>query len=518
MRGLGVKKSVYNILTTVLYKILVCTFGIIIPRFFILNYGSEINGLQGSVSQIFMYISLLEAGVGAATLQAIYRPVYEKNYDELNGILSASTLYYNKIGLFYFVVLCSVSVVYAFAVPVSTMDKSMVLLYIVISGAATGINFFYKAKILLVMSAVGDNYVDSVINMAVYTVTSILKIILILNRVNIVLVQLSFLTVNVLATLVYYFFARKRYPWLDFHCEPNYQAIEQKNSALIHKISSVIFQNIDIVLLTFLGNLRLVSIYSMYKLVMNMIASIVGAIGDGMNFLIGQSYNGEDLEEFTQKIDAFNVYYSAVSFALFSTAYLLTIPFLKIYTNGMDIDYIVPGLPLLFVIIELLQVGREAMVRTINVAGKFKATIYSTIIETGLNLLVSLAAMLILYNRKGETYLLYGALLGTIVSLLFRTFDINRFANRKILFRKAWRSNKIILTNAAFFVAVVYVETRVSITLDNYFSFFQYGLIITPIMLIAEITIQSILNPSSFILLKERLVTYFRKTIKKGQI
>lgn len=491
----NVQKSISNIVTSIAYKVLVCVVGIVIPRFFILNYGSEINGLQGSVAQIFSYISLLEAGVGAATLQALFLPISQKKYREVNEILSATTLYYNRIGFVYFGVLLAVSIIYPLIVKIDTMTYIMVFLYIMISGAATGISFFYKSKILLVMSAIGDNRIDSEINMALYAATSAVKILLIVNKVNIIIVQLCFLLLNLLATAAYYFIAKRRYPWINFKQPPNITAIGQKNSALVHKVSSIVFQNIDILLLSFLGNLQLVSIYTMYKLVMNLIASIVGSIGDGMNFIIGQSYNAEDRSSFIIKIDTFNVYYSAVSFALYSTAYLLTIPFIKIYTQGMDINYVVSGLPLLYIIIELLQVGREAMARTINAAGKFKETIYSTVTETALNLVVSVAAMIVFGKVWGDRYMLYGALVGTIIALLYRTFDINHYANKKILGRKSWNTNKVIVTNTAVFAIVAIFGAGIKIEPDTYLQFFLLGALITTVMLVAELLIQSALNP-----------------------
>ena len=69
------KKSIFNFVVSIIYKLFVMGIGLIIPRLFILNYGSNLNGFQSSVSQIFAYIALIEAGVGEATLQAIYKPI-----------------------------------------------------------------------------------------------------------------------------------------------------------------------------------------------------------------------------------------------------------------------------------------------------------------------------------------------------------------------------------------------------------------------------------------------------------
>ena len=85
-----------NLSTSLLYKIATCTIGILIPRLFILSYGSEINGLQSSVAEFFTYIALIEAGVGDASVQALFGPLARKDYKTANGILSATTFFYNR--------------------------------------------------------------------------------------------------------------------------------------------------------------------------------------------------------------------------------------------------------------------------------------------------------------------------------------------------------------------------------------------------------------------------------------
>ena len=72
---------------------------IIIPRLFIVNYGSEVNGLLSSIRQIYVYLALLEVGVGDASVVALYGPIGRGDYDAANHILAATDRYYKKIGI-----------------------------------------------------------------------------------------------------------------------------------------------------------------------------------------------------------------------------------------------------------------------------------------------------------------------------------------------------------------------------------------------------------------------------------
>ena len=76
------RKSFLNITIGIGSQILAIALGIVIPRLFLKSFGSEMNGFLNSITQIFAYFSLLEAGVGAATLQALYGPLASKERNQ----------------------------------------------------------------------------------------------------------------------------------------------------------------------------------------------------------------------------------------------------------------------------------------------------------------------------------------------------------------------------------------------------------------------------------------------------
>lgn len=504
------KKGTVNLITSLVYKVITVAIGLIIPKLFITTYGSEINGLQSSVTQIFTYISLIEGGIGAATLQALYAPVANDDRKKINAYLSATSVYYNWIGVIYFILLSIIGVGYALVVPVHGYSFGFVFMYIIFSGALTGINFFYLGKLKLLLSAKGDEYLVTVLTMCTFLATSTMKIILIGMGVNIVILQACYLIINLLVTFIYYQIAKKKYPWLSFKETPDNTCIEQKNSVLIHRISSMIFQNIDVMLLTFICGLKVVSIYTIYKMVVNTVTTITATIGDSVNFIFGQTYNvGENKTKYCIIIDVFNVYYSAISFALFSVMFVLIIPFLSIYTKGMDQNYIYVALPYLYISIELLSVGREAMMRTIEVAGHFRKTQWRAVAECIINLIVSILAIFVCKNFFGDVGGLYGALIGTIAAMLYRTIDINIYANKHILHRSCLKSFWIMSVNLITMLFTMLVMKPLVGVCNSYFSFLLMGICVTPIVLIISLFVQSLLNRKE----SKIMLHYLRKWI-----
>lgn len=95
------KKSILNVLSGIVLQIITMIIGFIVPRLFLLQYGSEVNGLISSTSQLLSYLSLFEAGVGSATIQALYGFVGRQDIPGINGVMSATNRYYKNTGWFY---------------------------------------------------------------------------------------------------------------------------------------------------------------------------------------------------------------------------------------------------------------------------------------------------------------------------------------------------------------------------------------------------------------------------------
>ena len=93
MRG---KQALKNMVASLLLQVIVLLSGLILPRFILEAYGSSVNGMITSVNQFLTYLGLAEAGVGTATVVALYTPLALKQTEEVNSILSATRKFYNK--------------------------------------------------------------------------------------------------------------------------------------------------------------------------------------------------------------------------------------------------------------------------------------------------------------------------------------------------------------------------------------------------------------------------------------
>ena len=463
------KKVVKNIIYSFVAQIVTILLGILLPRLFITTYGSEINGFINSINQVFIYLSLLEAGIGLSTTQALYCPIAEGNQEKINVILSTTNKYYFKTGIYYFILLFVFAITYPLLVK-ANISYGLMFSVILLSGLNNVINFLFQGKYKLLLQAEGKGYIISNCATCVSIATNIVKIILINLNFNILAVTLGAFVINIAYSLYVCYYIKYNYKWLDINRKPDYSYISQKNSVLVHQISGIIFQNTDILILTIFCDLKVVSVYSMYRLLISMISTALSNITSSVLFILGQVYS-RDINRYKFLIDIYDTYYTSIAFALYAIVYIMITPFLSIYTQGInDISYIDKYLPLLFIIAELLSVMRNAMLNTISVAGHFKKTLPQTIIESIINLIVSIIGVML--------FGIYGVLMGTIVALIYRTNDIILYANKQILNRSSYKSYIIYITNIVLFWIIIkgaYIPN-----VENYIGIFK----VTSILLI----------------------------------
>ena len=47
------KRVILNIITAIGYQVVIAVFGLVLPRLYLVNFGSEVNGLNSTIKNIF---------------------------------------------------------------------------------------------------------------------------------------------------------------------------------------------------------------------------------------------------------------------------------------------------------------------------------------------------------------------------------------------------------------------------------------------------------------------------------
>lgn len=485
------KRGLLNIFFGLSSQLIILALGIVIPRLFIVNYGSEVNGLFSTISQIFAYVALLEAGVGTATVQALYRPITKKDHNDISGILSATQKYYKRVSLYYIICVVVLAIVYPLLVD-SSISKVTIGIILLLQGLSGVINFYFQATLKQLVIAEGRSYVISNIALVVNVCTSIIKITLIYLGADIVYIQFAFFVISILQILLYNLYFRKKYRWVNLKVAPNFDALTQKNSFFIHQISGLIFSSTDVLLLSIFCDFKVVSIYAIYNLVMTSLNTLASTLNNSLLFVLSLTYH-EDKKKYANLHDAYNTYYITFIFSLMSVCYMLFLPFIDIYTRGADLMYVDSYLPFLFCLIQILSCTRMVSSNLINIAGHIKQTVSHSIFEACINIVVSVA----LVKSLG----IYGVLIGTTVALLYRTSDIIIYSEKMILHRSPLNTFKPIIINALLFISVVLINRKLDLVFNSYIECIKWGISITIIIMPIYFIVNSVLARKEFIYL-----------------
>lgn len=479
------KRSIYSLIAALASQGLIMILGLIVPRLTLTNYGSEINGYMTMTSQVYSYIGLLEAGLSTAVIQALYAPIASNDKNEISSIINASQKYYRKVSCYYAIAVLAIAVIMPLFIDTS-LSKIEMIIYFLLFGVSNVINFFFTATMRLLLLAEGKKYVDSNIVSAFHTFSQVVKILLLMRGTNIVVLQLVFSIINVTQISVYYIYFKKCYKWIDKKAPPNNNAIKQRGAFFLQQISSLIFSCTDVILLSFFCDLKVASVYSVYMLVFASLTNVMETIKSSTQFILGQEYNS-NRDRYIKIHRTYESLFLTVAFTIFTVAELLTIPFIKLYTDSVtDINYIDYLLPILFSVNGLLTACKVTPLCLINCSFHAKQTMNRTFFEAGLNLGLSF----LLVFKFG----IRGVLIGTGIALLYRLIDMLFYSNRVILKTSVMPTAKLYIVNFLVFAVFVYVSNIKEIAINNWREFIIAGFVCSIICSIIYLLINFVIN------------------------
>lgn len=418
------RRVLHNMCSSLLYNLSVILFGLLLPRLYLTSFGSELNGLDSTIKQIFSCLTLLEAGVGLASQQAYYLPVAVGDRKAINGIFSATHHYYRRTGIVYLLV----TVVFALLYPLcinTVLSYGTVSLIVVFYGIPGIVSYLVQGKYRSFMEVEGKKYVITYITTATMAAGNLLRMLALLFTRSILLVQVTYCVPSVFQVLVLTAYMRKNYPWLNAHDTPNLEALAQRGSVLVHQLTSIVFNNTDTILISSLCGLASASVYTIYMLFFSNIEKLFYSIVNSISFRLGQLFYVEP-EKFKRLYRLYDALYLSAAFALFTTVAVFLMPIIALYTAGVtDAEYLDTRLLVLFTAVELLSSAKQPLGMLLNISGRFEETRQQALIEMGINLLVSVMSVL----RFG----IAGCLFGTLAAHLYRYTALILFTRTKVL-------------------------------------------------------------------------------------
>lgn len=466
------KSSMYNLLAAMMLQVISLIIGIILPRVMLMTFGSEINGLVSSIKQFISYLTLVEAGLAGACIYSLYKPLADKNYREINGILSGAKKFYNRSGMIFSGLALGLAIIFPSIAKSESVSDFTIIILVLILGINGSLEFFSMGKYRSLLTADQKSYVISIIQAIGQVVNCIVIVVMALNKYNIVIVQLVATTSYIIRSILFSQYVKNKYKFVDFNVEPSRTALHQRWDVLFHQIGGMVIFNSPIAFITFFCTLMEVSVYTVYNMVFSGISGVVGIFNSGLMAGIGHIISTGDNTSLQRIYKEYECGYYMMVTWLYSCAYILILPFINIYTKGVtDTNYMRSELATAFVIIGILNTLRVPQSTVVNAAGHFKQTRYRAMTE----IIINLVASLVLVNYLG----MIGVLLGSMCSYTYRTLDFIIYAPKHItkltVMETLMRILRMIILGG---IIITPFKTIIHIQTDNFIQWIMWGCIV----------------------------------------
>lgn len=457
-----------NTFFSLLLQVTTIISGFIIPRLILKTFGSDVNGLVSSLNQFLSYISLIEGGLTGVVLASLYKPLSEKNYDRLNSIIKAANNFFKKIAIIFMIYTLLLSIIYPLVVKTNFSFNYICTLTWILS-INLFMQYFFSITWKILLQADKKVALISIVQIICIVLNTISVVALIKIFPNIHIVKLATAIIYLIQPIVFNRYVDKYFK-IDKNVQPDKEAISQRWNGFGINIAAFIHNNTDVILLTLLTNLKDVSIYSIYYLVVNGLKSLIISISTGIVPTLGHTLAQKENGKINKLFNNYEFVMILITFIFFTLGGILITPFVQVYTKGInDTNYYQPIFGWLMVIAEMLFCIREPYLQVAYCSNKFKEISKYAYIEAFLNITISL----LFISKLG----IIGVAIGTIVAMAYRTGFHIWYLKNNILKRKIIYSIKnIAIFSFGFIVSIILSNILFSFSSISILSLIIYAI------------------------------------------
>ena len=304
--------SILNILTGVGGYFLNTILGLVCRMVFVRCLSADYLGVNGLFTNVLAMLSLAELGVGGAIVYALYKPLAENDEEKIASLMRLYSKAYRMIGTLIAVVgLALMPFIDLIIQEQPNIRESIYLLYAInLFNTASSYFFSYRSSLLI---AAQRNYIVGGISYAVAILQSIFQMVFLLKFRN----YLGYLLIQSAGTLIFNVIvssvAGKLFPFIRKKNVRPLPKDEQKalfsniRDLMVYKVSGLLVNSTDNILITFFSGLVTTGIASNYTLLVNTLNSLLSQVFNGLTASIGNHNATESGEKRYQLFSFLNM-------------------------------------------------------------------------------------------------------------------------------------------------------------------------------------------------------------------
>lgn len=280
-------------------------------------------GVNGLFTNILTMLSLAELGVGSAIVFALYKPLAEHDRKKIASLVELYGKAYKFIGILVAVIgLALMPFLHVIIREEPHIFESIYLLYLInLFNTASTYFFSYRSSLLI---AAQMNYLVSGINYIITIGQSIFQMIFLIQTHN----YLVYLLIQTAGTFIYNVLishiAVKKFPYIkdkDIELLPKQEKkkiFENVRDLIMYKVSGLLVNSTDNILITFFKGLATTGVASNYTLLVSTLNSLLAQVFNGLTASVG---NHNAIESNEKKVEMFS-FLNMMNFWIFGWAAL----------------------------------------------------------------------------------------------------------------------------------------------------------------------------------------------------
>lgn len=408
------KKSIYNIVTS----LVIYTLNVLITFFsrgeFLDALGPEVLGLRYTIGNFFSLTALAELGLGGVVGFSLYKPLVENNRQEICDIISLQGWVYRKLAWFVFIA----ALLFCAASPFVFSDFQSPTWYIYASTLVLSwgsISSYLIGFQSVLLRADQKTYKLSVRTAWIGYAKNILQLIVLMYVPNPYPYYLAIeLLLSLIGLYILEYVMKKEYPWLKIDVSkgkqlyPKYQNIVVKVKQMAaHQVAGVALGNLSPLIMTAFSSLVMIALYDNYMNVARNLgaitAAVFGSLGAGIGTLVAEQNRTRIINFFDEYRAMVHLASLMVCFALYNLSH----PLVALWIGE---QYIINDslltLITIYIYLSTSRTSRDSFILAYGLVGDTWAPITETILNVGLALLL------------GYLWGMEGVLLGSLISVV----------------------------------------------------------------------------------------------------
>lgn len=488
-----------NTSSSLIFQLTTIVCGFIVPRLILKSYGSEVNGLINSIMQFLAIISFLELGVGAVIQSSLYKPLAENDYNQISRVMVSGQKFFSRLAtilLVYVVILMGIYPLIA-KTNFGFLYTAIMILVISISSFA---QYYFGIVNSLLITANQRGYFSYNIQTITLILNTIACFILIKLGASIHIVKLTTSLIYLARPLILSLYVKKNYK-INWNIKYDEEPIKQKWNGIAQHISAVVLDGTDNIVLTVFMGLEIVSVYSVYNMVVMGVKKLLMSMTNGIQSLMGELLAREEFDRLRNFFGWVEWSIHTGTTFIFGVTTILIIPFVEVYTLGIhDINYIQPLFAVLIVAANAGHCLRLPYNILILAGGHYKQTQNNYIIAAIINIVISI----LFVNILG----LAGVAIGTLLAMFYQTIWMAIYDSKNLIHWPIKYFIKQLLVDGItvlFFVIIAKFSTINEIT---WISWILYSIKVSIISLVFMGIINAIFYKKYIIAILKKLKRY----------